>query len=700
MPIADTIQDVETNLRCTIASGDGLDVRHFSVHEKISSLFVVQLIVMSKNHNIDFDKVVGSDARFTMHHDLHERYWDGICSSLEQMAVGEAQGLSTYQLTIVPRLWLATQRRNYRMFQQKSEPDIVKELLAEWEIKPKERLTSTYKKRKYRVQYGESDYAFICRMLEDAGISFYFTQLKGKTRMVLSDAPQMNEARKGEIPFHEEVSTIKGEYVTNVRIGQRVRSGRYTMRDHDYRLPSDYKLLASAEGVRVEIEKRLERFHYTPGAFLFGSDKGEATPTADDRGRTRTDEGEAKIVAQKRLEAKRSNAKVCAFETNVLDIAPGSVVKFEGHPRDDLRKNLLVVEANHTGASLGEWKHFCEARSAEQPYRPPLVTPKPKVNGVESATVVGPAGEEIHCDEFGRVRVHFHWDRESKMDDSSSCWIHVSQPWAGGSFGGTNLPRVGQEVIVDFLGGDPDRPIIMGRVYTNLKKVPYKLPDNKTQSGWKSESSPGGGGFNELRFEDKKGKELVYMQAEKDLQRLVKNNEDVTVGNNLTKLVANNEREVTGQNRSISVGVNRSAQIGSIDSTMVGDTHVIMISPPGEGPTETPTSWRMTKKEIVLDTGAGARITMKNAKITLSADTIVLQAKRQTLVRGRKGVAIQSSQKKVTIKSKDDTTIHAKEDFVATAKKKSTLKGDTGVRVESSGGDVVIKGGPMVKLNP
>ncbi|NUQ74133.1 MAG: type VI secretion system tip protein VgrG [Polyangiaceae bacterium] len=667
MPVADTFSDVETNLRCTIASGDVLDVRHFSVHEKISSLFVVQLVVMSKNHNIDFDQVVGSAARFTMHHNAHERYWDGICSSLEQVAVGEAQGLSTYQLTIAPSLWLATQRRNYRMFQQKSELDCVKELLEEWEIKPEERLTSTYKKRKYRVQYGESDYAFICRMLEDAGISFYFSQSKGKTQMVLSDAPQMSEPRKDVLPFHEEVSTIKGEYVTNVRIGQRVRSGRYTMRDHDYRLPADYKLLASAEGARVEVEKRLERFHYTPGAFLFGSDKGESTPSADDRGKTRTDEAEAKVVAQKRLEAKRSNAKVCAFETNVPDIAPGMVVQFEGHPRDDLRKNLLVVEANHTGTSYGEWKHFCEARSAEQPYRPPLSTPKPKVSGVESATVVGPPGEEIHCDEFGRVRVHFHWDRESAMDDKSSCWIHVSQPWAGGSFGGTNLPRVGQEVIVDFLGGDPDRPIIIGRVYTNLKKVPYKLPENKTQSGWKSESSPGGGGFNELRFEDKKGKELVYMQAEKDLKRLTKNNEDITVGNNLTKLVANNEREVTGQNRSISVGVNRAAQIGSIDSTMVGDTHVIMISPPSEGGAAKSTSWTMKKKKIVLDTGAGAKIEMDGSSIRITAK---------------------------------DVSVVAWNSFNVLACNQASVGGMQKLTLSSPGGDVVIKGGPMVKINP
>jgi type VI secretion system secreted protein VgrG len=230
-----------------------------------------------------------------------------------------------------------------------------------------------------------------------------------------------------------------------------------------------------------------------------------------------------------------------------------------------------------------------------------------------------------------------------------------------------NLPRVGQEVIVDFLGGDPDRPIIIGRVYTNLKKVPYKLPDMKTQSGWKSESSPGGGGFNELRFEDKKGKELVYMQAEKDLQRLVKNNEDVTVGNNLTKLVANNEREVTGQNRSISVGVNRAAQIGSIDSTMVGDTHVVMISPPGEGGAAKSTSWTMKKKKIVLDTGAGAKIVMDGSSVKITAK---------------------------------DVSVVAWSSFTVLACDQASVGGMQKLTLSSPGGDVIIKGGPMVKINP
>jgi len=609
MSISEAASPALSNLSCSVNSKDPLDIRHFHVRERISKLFTVNLVVVTSNHNIDFDKVIGHPARFTMHHDTHERFWSGICSSLEQVAAEEEKNLSTYELTIVPALWFATQRRNYRMFQQISEPDIALKLLEEWEIKPEVKLTATYKKRKYRVQYGESDLTFMSRMLEDAGICFYFKQHEGETKMVLSDAPQSNEIRGKDLPFFDDVTTVKGECVTNVRLGKQVRPGKYTMRDHDYRRPANYKLVASHEAASVDPEKKLERFHYTPGAFLFGTDKGEDTPHADDRGKARTDEREGQTLAQKRLEAKRSNACVITFDTNAPDLSAGSVMKMAGHPRDDLKKPLLIVEVKHSGTPLGEWSHQCEARSAEAAFRPPLVTKKPKVSGVESATVVGPAGEEIHTDEFGRVRVHFHWDRESQMDEKSSCWIHVSQPWGGAGFGGVNLPRVGQEVLVDFLGGDPDRPIITGRVYTNLQKVPYKLPGSKTQSGWKSESSPGGGGFNEIRFEDAKGEEHVFIRAEKDLKKVVQNNEDVTIGNNRTKLVNANdaltvlknrtkmvqgsEQVKVGQSQGVAVGLHRATQVGAIDSTMVGEMHSVIVSPPGESLPSDPTAATM-----------------------------------------------------------------------------------------------------------
>ncbi|MRG92977.1 type VI secretion system Vgr family protein [Polyangium spumosum] len=550
------------NLEVTVSSGDVFDVREFTIHERMSSIFDVTLHAVCENPDVDFDAVVGQPARFVLHTGPNVRFWSGICNDLSQVRV-EERGVSTYRLNIVPTLWLLTQRRNHRMFQQLSEPDIVLQILSEWGIEPELKIDKgAYKKRKYRVQYAESDHAFISRMLEDAGISYYFTQSGDETKLVLSDAPHANAPRP-VISFRDTPTVADREHVTNVRVGQRVRPGRYVLRDHDYRRPPSYNLAASAAKPRVNIEDRLERFHYTPGAFLFGVDRGEDTPNADDKGKARTDESEAATLAAKRLDAKRSSGNVVSFETNVHDLAPGVVASFMDHPRSDLApgKKLLIVESLLAGTPNGEWHHACESRRAESPYRPALVTPKPKATGVESATVVGPPGEEIHCDEFGRVRVHFHWDRESRMDDNSSCWIHVSHPWGGAGFGGMNIPRVGQEVIVDFLGGDPDRPVIIGRVYTNLQKVPYKLPDNKTQSGWKSNSTTNTGGYNELMFEDAAGKELLRMQAERDMSTLVKNDQTTTVRHNRSTVVLNDDLEVVVGFHTQNVGKDRTVAV-------------------------------------------------------------------------------------------------------------------------------------------
>jgi type VI secretion system secreted protein VgrG len=650
------LSNTSNHLSLTVASGDALDVREFDIDQKMNALFSVVLTVVSDNPSIDFDAILGKDASFSLRTGLRAeaptRAWAGVVSDMVQIRV-EERGLATYKLTIVPELWFLSQRRNYRIFQQISEPDIVLSLLSEWGIEPRVRLTGQYKQRKYRVQYAESDFAFLCRMLEDAGISFYFEQEGEATALVLSDAPQANAAR-APIAFKDEPDHGHNEHVTKVAIGKKVRPGRYTLREHDYRRPATLPIIASADAKNGGIEEKLERYHYTPGAFLFSSSWGEETPYADDKGRARVDEAEGAALAQKRLEAKRSSAKSAFFETNCYDLAPGVVTSFLDHPHGELGtdKKLLVVAAKLRGTSNGAWVSKCEVRSADVQFRPPLATKKPKISGVESAVVVGPGGEEIHTDEFGRVRVQFHWDRYGQRNDDSSCWIHVSQPWGGAGFGGVNLPRIGQEVIVDFLGGDPDRPIITGRVYTNLQKVPYGLPGNKTQSGWKSNTSPANGGYNELMFEDKQGEELLRMQAEKDLNKLVKNDEQVkigndrtkqvgrddahTVGRNRTKHIGNDEREVIGNNRSVVIGSNRATQVGSIDSTIVGAIHSIMISPPGEQAAADATSTVHKPDWIQSSTGDKASITIDGAKIIIKAEEIEITSTKDCKITGNK----------------------------------------------------------------
>ncbi len=577
------------NFTVQVSSGDALDVRRFSIKQRISSLFEVDLVAHTENAYLDFDALVGQPATFQIHAGAsgEARSWSGICNHVQHVGVVEP-GLSTYELRIVPTLWLATQRKNYRMFQQVTELDIVKKILGEWEGAPELRITGTYKRRKYRVQYGETDFAFLSRMLEEAGISFFFEN--GST-VVLSDAPQGHERRAAPLPYRDNPTAADREYVTKVRIGQQVRPGKVTLRDYDPRLAPTYKLMASATG-GAGAEAQLEQFEYMPGAFQFRTDQGESTPFADDHGKVRSDEKEGAVLAKKRLDAQRGSAKLCSFETNVTDLAPGVVIAMQDHPRAD-GSGLLVISSEMEGDSYGAFLHRCEANSADVNYRPELSTLKPRVVGVESATVVGPAGEEIHTDEFGRVRVSFHWDRESTSDENSSCWIHVSQPWSGTAYGGTSLPRIGQEVLVDFLSGDPDQPVITGRVYTNLQKTPYKLPDHKTQSGWKSHSSPQTGGYNEIMFEDAAGLELLRMQAEKDLHKLVKHDEHVTIGNDRaklvghddkltvehdrTKVVQDDERVTIGNDRTERVGRNETISIGNDRTENVGRNETISI---------------------------------------------------------------------------------------------------------------------------
>jgi type VI secretion system secreted protein VgrG len=569
-----------SNLVVRVASGDALDVRHFRIEERLSELFSIRLRVVSANHDLGFGAIVGEPATFEIHGGVRElgrdRVWTGICKECRLVRV-ETAGLSTYELEIVPALWLLTQRRNHRIFQQVSEIDIVETLLGEWGIPYRKELGAAYPPREYRVQYAESDYAFLCRMLEDAGVTFWFRETDDGTELVLGDAPQRSEPRAHGIAFRDEPSLEERDHVTKVALSQRMTPGGFTVRDYDTRLAPDFPLLAGAKAAEGSVESRLEQFVYAPGAFLFAGAEPGDTPAADDRGVARSNLGEAAAIASRRLEAIRKDRVVVTFETSANDLAPGVVFSILEHPRADLGEPLLVSASIHEGAHDSGWAHHCEARPASIPHRPTIATPRPRVSGVETATVVGPAGEEIHVDEFGRVRVHFHWDRESKRNERSSTWLPVSQSWGGAGYGGTNLPRIGQEVIVDFLGGDPDRPVVTGRIYTNLQKTPYKLPDNKTQSGWKSCSTNQTGGYNEIMFEDAAGRELFRVQAEKDLDKLVKNDERVVIGHDRTKLVKHDDRLTVEHDRRKNVDHDETTRIGHDRSELVQHDERIVI---------------------------------------------------------------------------------------------------------------------------
>lgn len=554
-----------STLELSLASGQtDLHVRQFAARESVSNTFTIDILFRSPNPSLDFEAIVGQPATFKIQagyahvKDGGQRSWSGIVSNVEQIEAyqegGSGDGHSTYTLQIVPKVWLLNHRRGNRIFQLLTIPDIITKLLGEWGIKPTWKIDGeSYPKLDFKVQYGESDFDFMSRLLEEAGIAYTFAD---NGEPVFGDALGQNEPRAGgAIAFVDSPNqSTQKEFVTEVRFGREVRPGAAAFRDFDPRKP-DFGLFGNASPVQG-IEAKLEQYHYDANAFLAQTGAEDKTPNADDRGFSRHDPKVGNSLASRAVEANRSGHQKIHLTANTFDLAPGSVFSIDGHPHSVLAKGpkLLAIASKLTGTDTGDFNFAVESHLADEPYRPPHNTKKPVIQGLQSATVVGPAGEEIHCDEYGRVRVQFPWDREGKNDEKSSCWIRCDLGWGGQGYGMISLPRVGQEVLVAFLEGDPDCPTVIGRTYNTAQPTPYNLPKDMTRTSWKSNTSPGSGGFNEIMFEDLAGSELVWQQAQKDRNRLVKNDEFGTIGHDRQKYVKNDESERTEGNAKQFIG--------------------------------------------------------------------------------------------------------------------------------------------------
>ena len=555
-------------LNLTLPSGLETKVVQVRATESVSAPFSVVVTALSLDPSLPLSTIVGQPASleivagtaFTQ--GLGARSWSGVvlrAAQVKSVGLGEGElAHSTYRVEIVPRLCLLAQRKNHKIFQHRSLPDIVDDLLAPWKITPTWRIDrARYPKLEFKVQYGESDLHFLTRLLEEAGIAHVFEGDPGSgSRLVLSDRLEASAGRAGSpIPYVDNPGeAAEMEFVTNVAWGREVRPGARALRDHDPRKPA---LALFGESPKTPgFESRLEQYEYDPGAFLVEGQAGGGTPVADDKGVARHDPSYGAALATRDLLAMRSGARSVTLETNAFDLGPGSVFSIDGHPHAGLPSSArLLVTGTVLSADLqGEWRLGVRAVPADIPYRPARVTSKPIAHGFQPARVVGPAGQEIHTDEFGRVRVQFPWDRIGESDDGSSCWMRVHQGWGGLGYGMILLPRVGQEVLVTFLEGDPDQPVVAGRVYNAVEQVPHKLPAHRTRSTWKSDSTPGGGGFNEIMFEDLAGQELVWQQAEKDRVRLVKNDEVLTIGHDRQILVKNDLEDRTEGFRRSHVG--------------------------------------------------------------------------------------------------------------------------------------------------
>jgi type VI secretion system secreted protein VgrG len=540
--------------RISISTPLGKDVlllRGFSGSEAISQMFHFDLDVLSENDSIKFQDVVGKAV--TLHVNTAEgskRHFNGFLSSFSQGP--QERRLTAYRAQFVPWLWFLTRTADCRIFQNQKVPDIIQKIFTDLKFHDfKLRLYGTYTPRDYCVQYRETDFNFVSRLMEEEGIAYYFDHQEDKHVLILADDPAAYDVcpnqQTARYSFHGPGTTYEEDLITEWHYHEEFRTGAWAQTDYNFETPS------TSLAVTVNGRNPYEIYEY-PGEHNVRS--------LGDR------------LAKIRLQEQTVPCVVNHGASMCRNFRSGFQFSLEDHYRNDLNQKYLLTAVRHTathganyevGASGGgdlTYRNSFECVPATTPFRPPRVTPTPFVQGCQTAKVVGPSGEEIYTDKYGRVKVQFHWDREGKNDENSSCWIRVSHPWAGQGWGAVSIPRIGQEVIVGFLEGDPDQPIITGRVYNGEQMPPFGMPGGAVVSGVKSNSTKGGGGYNEISLNDTKGTELINIHAQYDQQKKVEHDERVNVGNDRTESVGHDEKITIGNNRTEKVGVNEKISIG------------------------------------------------------------------------------------------------------------------------------------------
>jgi type VI secretion system secreted protein VgrG len=636
-----------------------LRVMDFTAREEISAPYEVDLSLASTDE-IKFDDVIGKEALLTIVRDEADRYFNGIINEFTQS--GAMGRFYLYQAKMVPSLWLLSLKQNCRIFQNKSVEDIVKEILEDGGIESDRyvfRLQRTCKPKEYCVQYRETDLSFISRLLEEEGIFYFLEHSKDTHVVVFGDGAvnyqpiegKQNKKKQTEVPFHPPDEMVAEEEAVSVFVlSRQIRSGKITVRDFNFKKPS---LDLTAEEKADSFES-LEVYDY-PGEY-FESDEGKNL---------------AKIRLEEAMTFKdqAEGRSVCAGFTS------GYTFKLTDHDRDDLNQEYFFVEVTHEGAQRqvleeqaggggSTYSNNFVAIPSSVTFRPERNTPKPVVEGVQTAIVVGPSGEEIYTDEFARVKVKFHWDRVEGTDENSSCWIRVSQLWAGVNWGAMFIPRIGQEVIIDFIEGDPDRPIITGRVYNKTNIPPYTLPDQKTKSAIKTNSSIGGDGFNEIRFEDKKGEEELFIHGQKNLEIRVTNDRRETIGHDRNLVVENDKKETVKNDRNEIVSKNHKEEIGGNRNLKVVGKQVVAIDD----------SLSVTVGANVNEVFKADHSEKVTGQFTAQAADIVLEATSNiTFKVGGSFIAISSSG--IKISSSGQIVIDAKASAELTSAGNVTIKG-------------------------
>lgn len=524
---------------------DVLLLKEFQVYEELGRLFRIELELISTSQ-IRFEDLLGQNIsiRLNLSDGDKPRFFNGFIGSFSQR-VTEGQ-FARYRAIAYPWLWFLTHTSDCRIFQDKTVPQIIKEVLNELGFTDYvDRLCGDYRVWEYCVQYCESDFHFLSRLMEEEGIYYYFLHEQEKHILYLADDWGSHEkiTNYETISYfpQDEVVNREIEYIFDWKLTKEIQTGMYSLNEYDFRKPkADLHVNQS-----VDYEKSHAHYerYYFPGKY--------------------SDRTEGVNYAKVRIQELQKQYERMEGTSNVRGLICGGLFKLDLFPRQDQNREYLITAVTHdiridsyyadSGKDARQYSNSFSVITSTTPFRASRTTPKPYLQGPQTAIVVGPKGEEIYTDKYGRVKVQFHWDRRGEANENSSCWLRVAHPWAGNNWGMIAIPRIGQEVIVNFLEGDPDRPIITGSVYNADQMPPYELPKEMTKSTMKSNSSKGGNGFNELRFEDKKGSEQVFLHAERNQDNRVKNDSREWIGKDRHLIVAGDQLERVGGDKHLTI---------------------------------------------------------------------------------------------------------------------------------------------------
>jgi type VI secretion system secreted protein VgrG len=665
---------------------DVLLLRRMHGVEAMSQPFEWDLDLVSEKVDVDPDSILGQKISigFTLPNGK-KRFFTGFVS--EFSTGGWLQNYSKYRAIVRPWYWLLTRTADCKIFQELTVPQIFEEVVKQYGFTDYQlKLSGTYQPWEYCVQYRETDFNFLSRLLEQEGIYYFFVHEDGKHTMVLADDPSQHKTLDGydTVPYYApggKDTLRERDHLEYWSWTKAVQPGTFATTDFDFEKPR--KSLAATESVsRKHQQATYEIFDY-PAEL------------------SKLDAGQSDVTAKIRIQELQASYLTAHGHGNAAGLGTGWLFTLDKYPRKDLNIKYLITQSTYTLTAdsyepgdtpvADEFTVEIQAIDATTPFRPERRTPKPVVQGAQTAMVVGKAGEEIFTDKYGRVKVQFHWDRYGKQDEKSSCWIRVAQLWAGKTWGGIHIPRIGQEVIVSFLEGDPDQPIITGRVYNGDSMPPYALPANATQSGIKSRSSKGGGdaNFNEIRFEDKKGSEQLTIHAEKNQDVTVENDEVVSIGHDRTETVGhdetitigNNRTEKVGVNETITIGSNRTETVGSNESITIGSNRSIAV-----GASETATVAMQRTHSVGINesiqVGAAQEITIGAAQIVTvgATQTVSVGGSQSNSVGQSRSLSVGSDQT-VSIGQNASMTIAQDESHTVSGKRQSKISNDDTLNV-------------------